>query len=144
MLARLTSLLELYLAHASKKLETVLGVHNVTFTPNELAGSKWVRYKKFLEGYGKFDFPIDAWVTLLTLIDVRNILVHENGDTAAVSPSALTKIQQNPDLKTEHGKLEFDGEYIAHCLSAFRSLVEHVNGQIDQSIERALQPRDLK
>ena len=64
----LTSLLELYLARASKKLERVLGDHNVTFRPNELVGNKWVRHKKFLEGYGTFVFPVDAWGILLSLI----------------------------------------------------------------------------
>ena len=139
----LTSLLELYLSRASKKLERVLGDHNVTFRPNELTGNKWVRHKKFLEGYGKFVFPNDPWTTLLSLIDVRNVLVHENGDTTATQSTAMSKFLQSPGLKEEHGELEIEAAYISHCLSAFRSLVEHVNGQIDQSIERTLQPQGL-
>jgi hypothetical protein len=140
----LTSLLELYLSRASKKLERVLGVHNVTFRPNDLVGSKWVKQQKFLEGYGKFTFPNDPWSTLLSLIDVRNILVHENGDTTAIQSGTLRKILQSPGLKAERGELEIEDAYISHCLSAFRSLVEHADDQIDQSIERALQPRTLK
>lgn len=132
----LTSLLELYLSRASKKLQGVLGDHKLTFRPDELAGNKWVRHKKFLEGYGKFAFPDDAWTTLLTLIDVRNILVHENGDSASISSTTLIRIQKSPGLEAERGELVIEDAYITHCLSAFRSLVEHVNSQIDQSIER--------
>lgn len=139
----LTSLLELYLSRASKKLERVLGDHNVTFRPNELTGNKWVRHKKFLEGYGKFAFPNDPWTTLQSLIEVRNNLVHENGDTAATPSTIMSKILQSPGLNAECGEFEIEDAYISHCLSAFRSLVEHVNGQINQSIERALQPQGL-
>jgi hypothetical protein len=139
----LTSLLELYLARASKKLERILGDHNVTFRPNELTGNKWVRHKKFLEGYGKFAFPNDPWTTLLSLIEVRNILVHENGDTTVTQSITMSKILQSPGLKAERGELEIEDAYISHCLSAFRCLVEHANGQINQSIERALQPHGL-
>ncbi len=140
----LTSLLELYLSRASKKLEVVLGDHNVTFRPDELAGNKWVKHKKFLEGYGKFSFPAGAWATLLTLIEVRNILVHENGDTAAIRSTNLNRIQESPGLQADRGELVIEDEYIRDCLSAFRSVVEHVNNQINQSIERTLQPQGLK
>lgn len=140
----LTSLLELYLSRASMKLKDVLGDHNVTFRPDELAGNKWVKHKKFLEGYGKFSFPDDAWATLLTLIEVRNILVHENGDTAAIRSTNLNKIQESPGLQADRGELVIEDAYITHCLSAFRSVVEHVNNQINQSIERTLQPQGLK
>jgi hypothetical protein len=140
----LTSLLELYLSRASKKLEGVLGDHNVTFRPDELAGNKWARHKKFLERYGKFAFPDDAWATLLTLIEVRNILVHENGDFAATPSATLSRIQKSPGLQADRGELVIEDAYITHGLSAFRSLVEHLNSHINQSIERTLQPQGLK
>ncbi|MGB8366392.1 MAG: hypothetical protein ACLQUZ_01735 [Rhizomicrobium sp.] len=141
----LTSLLELYLSRASKKLQEILGDHNVTFRPGELAGNKWVRHKKFIEGYGKFAFPDDAWSVLLTLIDVRNILVHENGDTTAIKkPDILDRIKKSPGLRADRGEIVIEDAYLTHCLSAFHSLVERINSQINQSIERTLQPQGLK
>lgn len=141
----LTSLLELYLSRASKKLERVLGGQNVTFRPNDLTGNKWVRHKKFLEGYGKFNFPDDGWATLLTLIDVRNILVHENGDTTAIkSQDTLDRIKKSPGLRADHGEMVIEDTYLTHCLPVFRSLVEHINSRISQSIERTLEPRGLE
>ena len=138
----LTSLLELYLQRASKKLETVVGSHNVTFRPNELAGNKWTRHKKFLERYGNFTFPDEVWITLLALIDVRNILVHENGDSDAIPSATLTRIQ-SPGLQVDRGELVVEDAYIAHCLSAFRSLVQHINYQINQTIDCTLRPQQL-
>ena len=144
----LTSLLELYLSRASKKLELVLGNYNVIFQPGDLRGSGWERHKKFLEGYGRFTFRDAAWDTLLTLVDVRNILVHYNGFP---DPKRnLSRIENSPGIKVtrqEFGcdlvnvEIVVDNAYINHCLSAFRSLVEHIDGQINEFIERTLRPQ---
>lgn len=113
----LTSLLEHYLSRASEKLESIIGERDVAFRPNELKGNKWERHRKFLERHGVSEFPQNAWSTLSHLISCRNAIVHERKD-------ALIK-----------------EEYIAQSLLAFRSLVEHVNSQINQSIDRTLQPQ---
>lgn len=128
----MTSLLETYLAGACERLMIILGGGSAIFRPDELAGDKWSRRKKFLERYGGLTFPGGAWSELQILIGVRNILVHENGSSDSISHSERTRILQRPGVAIDQSELVIENEYIEHCLSAFRALVESITRQIDQ------------
>lgn len=145
----LTTLLEHYLARASEKLNRNLD-RSLVFQPDDLQGDKWNKHKKFIEKYGQCKFPSDAWKTLQTLISVRNILVHENGDVGSNKKNKkdvngiINRIIRCPGLKVVDGEILVKFEYIEHCFSAFENLVEHVDLQVKQSFERGEQPRTIK
>lgn len=138
----MASLLEMYLARACKKLMAILGDHSAIFRPDELAGDKWTKRKKFLEGYGRFAFPKDTWSELERLIRVRNILAHENGSSDSISESEKNKLQER-GITVDGHELVIENAFITHCVSAFRSLVEFVDRHVDQIAERALHPESL-
>lgn len=134
----MASLLESYLSKACEKLIAASGAHNIIFQPDELAGDKWTKRKKFLERYGRFDIPTEHWSSLQTLIRVRNILVHENGSSDAISQDDRNRIKWSPGISASHDELVIEVEYIGHCFSAFRSLVGFVDENLDHVIDRSL------
>ncbi len=134
----MASLLESYLSQACEKLIAASGAHNIIFQPDELAGDKWTKRKRFLERYGRFEFPTEAWSSLQTLIRVRNILVHENGSSDTISQDDRNRIERSPGISASHGELVIEVDYIDHCFSAFRSLVGFVDEQFDRAIDRSL------
>lgn len=140
----MASLLEIYLDRACEKLALVLGDQNVVFRPEELVGDKWTKRKKFLERYGKFSFPETVWADLRALILVRNNLVHENGNSAALSQDEKNQIQKRPGIKADRHELVIEGDYVHHCFLAFQSLVGFIGKQIDQIVDRALRPQSVK
>ncbi|KAA0909478.1 hypothetical protein FLO80_21450 [Aquicoccus porphyridii] len=139
----LTTLLERYLASASGRLNAILD-RSLVFQPNDLQGDKWDKHRKFLEKYGQCKFPSDAWKALRTLIFVRNILVHENGDASSIKKNDLDRIKKCPGLDVAHGEVIVKYAYIEHCLSSFGYFVKHIERLIEQSYERGDRPRTVK
>ncbi|MEI9994570.1 MAG: hypothetical protein WDM91_08250 [Rhizomicrobium sp.] len=138
----MASLLEMYLAKACKKVTTILGEHNVVFRSDELAGDKWTKRKKFLERYGRFEFPPDNWSELQVLVRVRNILVHENGSSESITASDKNQLVAR-GITVDRHELVIEDAFITHCFLAFRLLVAFVGQQVDQMAARALHPESL-
>lgn len=139
----MTSLLETYLSRACEMLNSILGRQNVHFQPNELAGDKWTRRRKFLERYGNFQVCNSTWSEIETLIFIRNILVHENGDPAAISQSDRRRIKNCKGVIVGQTELVIEKEYIASALSSIRSLIDFVDGELESSFNRALCPQSV-
>jgi hypothetical protein len=139
----MASLLEMYLERACKKLRLSIGDQSVPFDPEELVGDKWTKRKKFLERYGRFEFPEGVWSELRTLILVRNNLVHDNGDASQLSVEEKSQVQTRPGIKANQYELVIDEEYLIHYLSSFRSLVQFIGERLNKVIDRAQRPQTV-
>lgn len=140
----MASLLESYLARACENLTVALGDNNVVFRPEELTGDKWTKRQKFLERYGGFVFPNDAWSALQTLIRVRNILVHENGCSDEISNSDRIEIGTRTGISITRHELVIENEYVKECFEAFRELFKFLDNQVNQAVDRSIRPQVLK
>lgn len=139
----MTSLLETYLSQACGSLTSILGEENIHFKPDELAGDKWTKRKTFLERYGGFAFPENAWPDLKMLIRIRNILVHDNGSPDCISDADKSHISKCAGITITQHELVIEKEYIDDCLSAFRLLVDCISSKLDRRIDCTLHSQSI-
>jgi hypothetical protein len=129
------SLLETFLSRACDKLTMILGKKNVLFTPGELSGDKWHRYKKFLERFGDLTVPDQLWSRLLTVKSVRNFIVHENGSTTSIPEGMKERIAKFPGVSIDGHEIVLESSFVHTAFSAFSEFVGCVNSQLLKLID---------
>jgi len=137
----LTSLLETCLDRACSKLTVAVGQENLPFSVSELTGDQWSKRCKFLERYGHFKLPGDQWSEVKLLIDVRNYLVHENGNTANLSNDHRKALSKRPGVNVEGYEFKIESAYIQHAFEAVKRLVETIEERLRDVIRRATRPQ---
>lgn len=139
----LTSLLETCLEQACSNLTIAVGKESMPFDLAELKGDQWSTKRKFLERYGHFEFPEDIWSELRVLIDVRNYLVHENGNTVNVSNDERNKLNKRPGINIEGYEFKVEAAYIQHASQAVKSFVQAIEERVGEVIRRAQRPQSI-
>lgn len=102
---------------------------------NEIRGDQWETKRKFLERYGKFSVPKDIWLEIHVLTLIRNNLVHDNGDTNALSKKLKDSISNKVGLSIEGSDIVIEKEYIDNVFNAMKSLFKYIEGQIEGIIK---------
>ena len=137
----LTSLLETCLERACSKLTVAVGQENLPFSVNELTGDQWSKKRKFLERYGHFELPKQQWSEVKLLTDVRNYLVHENGNTASLSDDHRKALSKRPGVNVEGYEFKIEGTYVHHAFEAVKGFVQTVEERLGEVIRRATRPQ---
>jgi hypothetical protein len=133
----LTSLVETCLERACSALTSHMRAEELPFGLNELAGDQWSKKRKYLERYGRFEFPRASWSAIQVLILVRNYLVHENGSTANLKPDQKKSLQKYLGLRIDGHEFAIERTYIDRAFQAVRSFVETLEAEMTRAVRRA-------
>lgn len=137
----LTSMLEGIFRRESDRLTNALGEQNVPFAASELKDDLWTARRKVLERYGHFKIHSDIWDPIRTLLNVRNILVHNNGVTDSIHPDRLRALAKIPGIGISSGELEISPSYVQSAFSAVKNIANFLEKQVGSVIENAIHPR---
>ena len=139
----LTSLFETCLERACSVLRNAIGPENIPFGLQDLAGDQWSKKRKFLERYGHFELPKNAWSEIQVLTSVRNCLVHDNGKTCELSASDRNAFSKRPGISVETHEVQIEEAFVRHSYQAVNSFVRTVEKRLKEVLERAQRPRSV-
>lgn len=93
--------------------------------PSDLNGSAVGKSKKYLKRFGGFTVDQVAWERIDDIVQIRNTLVHTNGDIDQCrNPRKIREIvSANPGLKETYGAISIDRSYLEHCLAGVEDLL---------------------
>lgn len=133
----LTSLLEAVMKRACRRLTDALGNKNVPFLPKELKGDPWSTKKKALEKYAGLTISSEQWRPLQKLINIRNLLVHDNGTVDSIPMNRRNVLMATPGIRIVSDELEISEEYIARAHSNVMAFAEFLDQNISKAINQA-------
>jgi hypothetical protein len=140
----MTSLVETFLERACGRLTKIIGAQSLPFfTTTELKGDQWSVRRKFLERYGNFTVPDEVWSDIDALTCLRNNLVHDNGYTGDFTPDRRTMLARRSGIDLSGHEVVIEAEYIRSALKAVNSLVQFIEGQLGEILNRAIRPRTI-
>lgn len=139
----LASLFETYLDQACTMLKHVVGEHKMPFSIEDLSGDKWTKRKRFLERYGQFEIDKGKWMAAELLITVRNILVHENGSTSAISKGHMDRLTKIDGLRLDTDDVSIESKYIQKVSLELRDLMDSIQTEIKQVASLARSPQGV-
>lgn len=102
--------------------------HNLPLKVTDLKGNALERVKKYFTKLGKIDIP-DNWEEILSINDIRNCIVHNEGRIDSGDQKRDIKIQDyidgRSDIKYDRDKkIILDKEYCVHVLGSIQNLFE--------------------
>ncbi|MFI5366940.1 MAG: hypothetical protein ACHQ4J_15100 [Candidatus Binatia bacterium] len=137
----LASLLEASMKRECQRLIAAIGEHNVPFRAADLRGDPWTRKRKFLEGYGDFKIPSSTWTPVQKLLNVRNVLVHDNGSTESMKEDQISALAKIPGITIFAGEVEVGPEYLLGAFQAVKGLVSFLHEKVSVVIDQEIKPR---
>jgi hypothetical protein len=140
----LASLLESVMKRECRRLFVALGKPNVPFLWSDLKGDPWSAKRQFLEKYGHFEIEPMLWRPLQHLLNVRNVLVHDNGTVDSLSLDRRAAITKASGIDIISDELEIKAEYIQSAFEAVQKIARFLNENVRVVIDRAIQPRAAK
>lgn len=139
----MASLLETFLDRSCTALNAVIGDQNTPFAVNELKGDKWSVRRKYLERYGKFSVPDSLWLDINALITLRNNLVHENGSTCNMKVDDRKILAKRSGIILDGNEVVIESDYIASAFVAIKLLVQFIEEQIGDVVDRTIHPKQV-
>lgn len=102
--------------------------HNLPLKVSDLKGNALERVKKYFTKLGKIDIPAN-WEEILSISDIRNCIVHNEGRIDSGNQKKDRKIQDYIDRRSDikydkDKKIILDKEYCVHVLDSIRTLFE--------------------
>lgn len=137
----LTSLFETYLDRACAMLTSVISEVNMPFSLAELSGDKWTKRRRFLERYGCFEIDQGKWNVAKDLMDIRNVLVHENGSTSGITKDRKKDLGQLVGLRFDGYEVTIEPEFIKTVSSELKLLIDGIQSEIRKVASRAIKPK---
>ena len=132
----LTSLLETCLERACTNLESIIGTEAIPFRLSELKGDQWSKRYRFLERYGCFELPKGLLTELETLTTIRNILVHENGNTTKIPSNKRNDLNLCEGVDARNHEIGIEEAYVRHALGLVNQLVKELEIRLREVILR--------
>lgn len=140
----LNSMFESYLEQACIRLKHAVGVENIPFDLGELSGDKWSVRRKFLERYGHFEIDKAKWGFATLVADIRNLLVHDNGNTLELKPAVKGRFEKVVGLRICDNEMEIESSFIKYASNGLQCLIGSIHDEISQVIARAIKPQGVK
>jgi len=140
----LASLLESVMKRECQRLIGALGEQNVPFSPSELKGDPWSAKRKVLERYGHFEIDHDLWKPLQHLLDVRNVLVHDNGAIDLLKPDQKAAMTKARGISIASGELEIDAAYVQEAFESLQKIARYLDKNVSDVIDRAISPKGAR
>lgn len=137
----LTSLFETYLDHGCTMLTGLIGEANIPFSLTDLAGDKWTKRRRFIERYGCFEIAQDKWSVAKDLMDIRNVLVHENGRTSGISDDRKKSLEQLRGLRVDEPELIIEPDFIKSVSAELKLLIDDIQTELKKVAARAIKPK---
>lgn len=134
----LASLFENMLKGECDRLAYAIGETGLLFTLGELKGETWVVKRRFLERYGRFKIPVEIWQPAQDLLNVRNIIVHENGTVSTPPSDKVASIAKLPGISIVAGEIQVSGDYVGDAAIAIEKLSTFVANEVSGIVESAL------
>jgi hypothetical protein len=136
----LVSLLDTVLDEACRKLVALLGEDRIPFALNDLHGDRWSKRKKFLERYGHFEMPTEAWGDILVLDLVRNAIVHENGGPVSLQEHERARLLAADGVTITNEALEIGPTYVYGAIRMVADVTRFLSTQLGAIARRATRP----
>ncbi|MDJ0709568.1 MAG: hypothetical protein QNJ14_04210 [Woeseiaceae bacterium] len=130
----MVSLLESLLEKACMRLRQLLPRVDM---PENFSGGKWRGPQQFLERYGEVQTPENLWEPVKRLIDVRNLIVHDNGSAEPLGDDGRKELSKCAGLSIKGGRVEVSPEYVERAIDDIELLIQHYEEGIRQTVERA-------
>lgn len=134
----LASLLESIMKRECGRLIAALGGKNVPFRPSDLKGDPWTAKRRFLEKYGHFEIEPDLWRPLQQLLDVRNMLVHDNGGVDSLRADQRAALAKVNGVQIVSDELEITAEYVQTAFEGVKRVASVLDAGIRLVIDRAI------
>lgn len=114
--------------------------------PSDLNGSAVGRSKKYLKRFGGFTADQVVWERIGDIVQVRNALVHANGDIDQCrNPRKIREIvSANPGLNESYGAISIDRSYLEHCLGCVENLLSSQLSEMKELCSRRKQFEERK
>lgn len=138
----LASLLESAMKRECDRLSHAIGAQ-VLFKPSDLKGNPWSVRKIFLERYGQFEIPESKWEPIKKLLAVRNALVHHNGDVLLLTQEQGATLRKIPDISVNSSEVVIEEDYVDQAIESVREIVEFLHAKVNNTIDRALNPKGV-
>ncbi len=116
---------------------------NISFSLDELSGNKWVKRRKYLERYGKFDHPNSLWKPVNKLITLRNSIVHDNGDVDALIKNDRDSLTECPGLNLNRFEISIDRLYVDSAVAALEKLTRYYDKHVSEVVQRSKRPQSI-
>ena len=139
----LASMVEGVMKRQCDRLILTLGEQAAPFSPADLKGDQWSVKRKVLERYGHFEITEALWTRTGQLIDVRNVVVHENGDASSLSDSRRRALANLPGIRLVSGEIEVSVVFVRDAFSLVREIAEFLDRHVNEVIDRRLRPIPL-
>ena len=114
--------------------------------PSDLNGSAVGKSKKYLKRFGGFTVDQVVWERIEDIVQVRNALVHANGDIDQCrNPRKVREIvSANPGLNEKYGALSIDRSYLECCLKCVEGLLSSLSFEMKELCSRRKQFEERK
>ena len=106
---------------------------------SELTGNLLKRSKKFLKAFGEFTRPSkEEWALISRIYDVRNVLVHYDGDLSRYKNAERLSqfLNQQLGLSQTQDFIPLDKNLCLFCLDKIESFLEHLRNEVKNLCER--------
>lgn len=140
----LASLLETVMKRECRRLIVALGEQNVPFLPSDLKGDPWSAKRKVLEKYGHFEIPLDLWKPVQQLLDVRNVLVHDNGSTDSMHQDQRGAFAKIAGVRVVSEEFEISAEYVHIAFGAVKAITDFLDKKVRAVIGQAIRPQAVR
>lgn len=106
--------------------------------PGDLNGGAVERSKRYLKRFGGFSVDQAAWERIDDIIQIRNALVHANGDVdQCKNPGKVREIvSANLGLNEIYGAISIDSSYLEHCLGCTQDLLSSLSFEMKELCSR--------
>jgi hypothetical protein len=131
----LASLLEGAMKHECQRLSNALG-DAVLFKPAELKGDAWGARRLFLERHARFTTPDALWLPIAGLLEVRNALVHHNGEHSLLTAQQVGALKKLKGIDLTGSDLRIASDYLERAANAVGELMDHLHMQTNAAIDR--------
>lgn len=131
----MVSLLDTYLQEVCKRVTSSIGEKRVAIQLKDIKGSQWDSKRKFLSAYGQVHIDDDTWKPIQTLIELRNIIVHENGSTLKLDRHKKNMLNIS-GITIVGGELAVEANYIHGSFQALKALMRQVEEKVKAAIAK--------
>jgi hypothetical protein len=109
--------------------------------PSDLNGSAMGKSKTYLKRFGGFTLDQVVWEQLDDIVQIRNALVHANGDIdQCKNPKQIREIvSANPGLNETYGAIAIDRTYLEHCLRCVEGILSSLLFEMKELCSRRKQ-----